>query len=308
MAFHLNHTPAQRASHRRTTRDPITSHEAKQRAYYLMTEGKITGKQSQTLNTLAVAGVLSEQQLDRLIGISGRSLRRYQGQHLLDRLYVEPAPLKRIGFVGEGENLRLYKLGAVGRAIVAQDQPLVPSGYEGFGVHRLTHDVLANEVMIHLIRAAFHAGYNPIWFNKYEATVHDDSGRPVLEPDAMLVLEHPQRPTQRFVLEYHNEDDGRRAAGKVKRYEEVVRDGHWQHAWNTETLPTVLVSWSHNAVATGYRAAIERQAHRHLGLRFRYLGMPIQRLLVEHDPLQWKEFLSKEVASLLPDSASSTGE
>lgn len=307
MAFHLNQTPARRASRRRTTRDPITPHEAKQRAYFLLAEGKITGKQSQVLSTLAVAGVLDEQQLARLIGISGRSLRRYHSQHLLDRLYVVPASLRTVGFIRAGESLRLYKLGAVGRAIVAHDQPLVPSGYEGFGVHRLTHDVLANEVMIRVARAGADAGYDPIWLSKYEATVHDDAGRPMLEPDAMLELRHAHRATQRFLLEYHNEDDSRRAAGKIKRYEEVARDGHWQHAWNTETLPTVLVSWTHNAVATGYSAAIERQAHRHLGLRFRYLGMPIQRLLAGGDPLQWKEFLSKEVAPLLPEVFASTG-
>ena len=300
MAFHLKQltdNPSRTTSRHRSKRPPITRREAKARAARLLTDGRISATQQRVLASLAVAGVLSEAQLHRLLGVSGRSLRRYQQRHLLDRLYIFPPKLQALGL--ENGYPRLYKLGQVGLAIAQHDQAQVPSGYEGFGVHKLTHDVLANELLLRVTLAAVDRGFDPIWLNKYEATVHDDSGRATLEPDGMLVLRHERDATRRILLEYHNEDDGRRTAEKVRRYEEAIRDGHWRRAWNCDAFPTILISWSHNAVATGYQEAIAQQHHRHLGLRGRYLGMPITRLLAGADPLLWKSFHQSEVVDLL---------
>lgn len=302
MAFHLKEiteTPARRISRHRTKREAISARDANKRARQLLGEGRISATLHKVLSILAVAGVLSEAQLNRLLGVSGRSLRRYHKRHLLDRLYVLPPTLRKVALEGADRYPRLYKLGLVGLAITRHEEAPVPTGYDGFGVHRLAHDVLANEVLLRILLAAAGRGYDPIWLSKYEATVKNDSGRAILEPDGMLLLQHAQRPTRRYLLEYHNEDDGRRSAAKIRRYEEMARDGHWQSAWQCDELPTVLVCWTHNAVATGYRKAIEHQAHRHLGLRGSYLGMPLARLLEGHDPLVWKNFLDGTLHELV---------
>jgi hypothetical protein len=298
MPVSFTETPAYRVRGHRSQRSDVSSNEAKHRAQLLLASGRLSPLLAKVVETLAVAGVLTSAQLHQVAGVSLRTLRRYHYQHVLDRLYVTPTTLSAAGLAPDPIALRLYTLGAVGSALATLHQParLLPSGYTGYGMHRITHEVLTNEVVIRLAHAAVSLGYEPLWHSKYEATVHDDAGRPVLEPDARLVL---RRGTERhhYVVEYHNEAYGSRAEQKVRKYEATYRDGHWQRAWNTSEMPTVLVVWAHKAVGTGYREAVE--AARARGLRCTYLGKPWQAVISGERPLQWLNFNTGKLVELL---------
>jgi hypothetical protein len=298
MPVSFTETPAYHVRGHRSQRPDISSNEAKQRAQTLLTAGRLSPLLAKVVETLAVAGVLTSAQLHQVTDVSPRTLRRYHYQHVLDRLYVVPTELRTAGLATDAIALRLYTLGAVGSAVATLHQPdrLLPTGYTGYGMHRITHEVLTNEVVIRLAHAALTRGYDPLWHSKYEATVHDDAKRAVLEPDAWLVL---RRGSERhhYMVEYHNEAYGARAEQKVRKYEATYRDGHWQRAWNTSEMPTILVVWTHKAVGTGYREAVE--AARGRGLRCTYLGKPWQAVISGEHPLQWLNFNTGKLIELL---------
>lgn len=278
---------------RKAKRHALTPHEAKLEAIRLLRDQSISPIANKVIDLLAVAGVLTDQQLDTFTNVHDRTCRRYYKQHLLDRLSIHALDLAALGLPCR----YVYALGAVGLEIAAFRYELIPTGYIGYGVTRITHDLLCNQVAINVLQAALNHGWTAIWRSRYEATVHDDGGRPVLEPDAMVVLQAPSGGRYHFVLEYHNEDTSRRAATKVAKYERVFRDGDWQRAWGTDVMPTVLISWTHNAVATGYKAAIEDAARR--GLRCTYLGKPWSSVVQNSAPGLWKDFRTGEIVNLL---------
>lgn len=286
-------TPFSPASNRKPKRDSLTPHEAKLEAIRLLRDQSISPIANKVIDLLAVAGVLTDQQMNTLINVALRSRLRYYKQHILDRLPIHTLDLDALGLPCS----YVYALGAVGLEIAALRHDLVPTGYIGYGVHRITHDLLCNQVAISVLQAAAHHGWTPSWRSRYEATVHDDDGRPVLEPDAMLVLEAASGARRQFVVEYHNEDTSRRAATKIAKYERAFRDGNWQQEWGTDVMPLVLVSWTHNAVATGYKAAIEEAAR--LGLRCTYLGKPWSSVIQNSTPGMWKNFRTGEVVNVL---------
>lgn len=278
---------------RKPTRAPISAHEAKQQAAYCVKNTYPSIYAHQVIDYLARGGVLTDSQLTQLNGLDERTLRNYFKQHLLDLLPWEVLDLARLGIP---HTKHVYTLGSVGLEIGTYCHGLVPTGYYGLGVHRITHDLLANQVVIHLIQAAAAHGYEYEWHGKYQATVHDTEGRPVLEPDAMLICKQGSQ-QRRLLLEYHHEDSGRRAIDKVERYEELWRNGHWRRAWQADELPLVLICWTHRAVGSGYRQAIELVSRR--GLLGRYLGKPWDAFQTGHAPTIWQDFKSREMVDIL---------
>lgn len=282
---------------RRARRANLTPHEAKQQAAKMVTDGAISARLSLVLEALAVGGVLTSGQLQRVARVATRSLQRYHQHHLLDRLYLAPEAVEQLQLTPVPADRRLYTLGIVGLELARRAHPRLPTGYTGYGMHRIAHDLLCNEVVIRLALTALARGSNPLWVSKYEATVHDEVGRPLLEPDALLTLKD-QETRALYLVEYHHEDHGGRAEEKVRRYETTYRDGHWQRAWATDTMPTVLVVWTHKAVGTGYREAIAAAKGR--GLRCTYLGKPWHTILAEEHPLQWFNFNTGQMVELFP--------
>ena len=291
MTFYFSSQPitAQRTP-RRAKRIELHPSEAKQYAIGLLRDHRISALASHVLDILAVAGVLSESQISSLISISYRSLLRYYKLHLLDRIPTHGLSLSSYGF---DASETLYTLGMAGVAIMEMRlEGPVPKSYLAYGIHRVTHELLTNEVVIQLSKQALAQGLAPTWHSKYEATVHDDERRPTLEPDALIELGGRQ-----FVLEYHNEDTARRAAQKVQRYERVQRGGAWQRSWQTNEFPWVLVAFTHRAVATGYQEAVQDAAS--MGLRCRYLGKPWQSFQRGDDPALWQDFRTNKVVNVL---------
>lgn len=202
----------------------------------------------------------------------------------------------------DSKGFYVYTLGAVGYQIAAlKTDHQVPTGYIGFGTDRILHDLLVAETMLQLLKATPEP-LRPQWSSRFEATVRDDENRPLLEPDAMLTLYSGHQRRALYLMEYHNEDTARRAAGKVERYEHVYRSGHWQRAYDSETMPTILVGFTHRAVATGYQDALAAQATR--GLRCTYLGKPLNSILKGNKPGIWQNFRTGETVDLLNVGAS----
>ncbi len=281
---------------RRSKRPEITPHQAKQTAIRLLKDG-LPPLAKLVIGALTTGGVLTASQLHRITTVSPRTLQLYHRDHFLDRLPISPSDLEALGFAEPLTDLRLYALGAVGLEIAQlQYGRRVPTGYFGYGVHRILHDVLVNETALRLMELAVQRGYDPTWLSRYEATVHDERGAPALEPDALLILQRDSR-RRLYLVELHREDHGLRAEKKVKRYEQVYRDGRWRDEWETEEMPLTLVVFTHKAVGKGYKEAVANA--RKMGLRCTFLGKPWNEVVNGNDLAQWFDFnIGKTVAIL----------
>lgn len=274
-------------------RPVLSTYEVRQEAQRLLRDNRLSPAAMRVLDVLAVVGVVTDAQLYQLVPMSRRSLQRYHRQHLLDRL-AATAPTQKWLSLDSGS--WLYTLGAVGEEVARWRIGRVPKGYADAGVDRVTHDVLCNEAALRVVMAARGLGWAALWRSRYEATMHDEAGRPVVEPDALLVLTHgaERRP---LLLEFHHEDTRRRVEEKVRKYEAAYRDGYWQSVGGTEAPPTVLVVWTHRIVGTAYKEAIEKQ--RALGLRCAFLGKPWEAVVSGEQPGRWFSFNRGEMVDLL---------
>lgn len=300
MLINLAQRPKRRTTDRPSQRTTITSRQAKREAIRLLSENRLSSMADYVIELLSIGGVLTGHQLRRLAGVTDRTLRRYYRKHFIDRTPFIGDALLDAGFRETPlYSLRTYTLGAVGIEIARlRHERGVSTGYVGYGVQRILHDVMCNEVVIRLSAFAAKRGYEALWFSKYEATVHDERGKPALEPDSLLVLKKEGN-AHRFLIELHNEDHGGRAANKVNRYERVYRDGHWRIEWETDEMPIVLVVFRHKAVATkGYRkATTDKRGNPRHDLRCVYLGKPWQDIL-KGNLEQWWRFNTSELVSI----------
>jgi len=255
------------------------------------------------IDALATAGILTLRQLQVLTDISGRHLRRLHQQYVVDRLQLDPETQSRLAELLDANRSEciVYFLGPVGLEIVKVAGRTAPSGYTGFGTARIIHDVLAAEVVIRLSRDFQAAGWETLWLGRHDASVLDERGRVVLEPDALLILRKGEKEV-RFVLEFHNEPQGGyRAAEKVERYERVYRDGHWRESWQTDTMPPILAVFIHSGVGKGYMNAVQAQSR--LGLRNRFLGKSWEEFGETHRFIRpsehWFDFRDARFTSLM---------
>ena len=256
------------------------------------------------IDALATAGVLTLGQLQALTDISGRHLRRLYQQYVVDRLPLDPETQSRLADLLEANRSEciVYFLGPVGLEIVKAAGRTAPGGYTGFGTSKIIHDVMAAEVVIRLARDFQEAGWETLWLGRHEASVLDERGRVVLEPDALLVLRQGEK-VARFVLEFHNESQrGYRAAEKVERYERAYRDGHWRDSWQTDTMPPILAVFTSAGVGKGYMNAVQAQSR--LGLRNRFLGKSWEEFGEKHSKFirpsgHWFDFRESRFISLM---------
>ncbi len=255
----------------------MSSYEAKQEALHLMRTNRVNYGTilSNVIDLLATAGVWTEDQLMELTTASRRTLQRYRqkayldltsGHHQVTSLFAE-------------RNLKVYCLGPIGLAIAEIKYGLIPTGYLQQKTDRVTHDLLCNQVFYHLYQECAPLQYVAILKGKYEATLHDEKGRPILEPDAMIILRHEITGKEKvFLVEYHNENFSSRAAEKVRKYEYIYRKADWQDRWNVESFPTLLIATTHRAPALGYREDIE-QRKKGMGIKCKYMIKSIAKLL-----------------------------
>ncbi|MCP4358990.1 MAG: hypothetical protein GY796_13300 [Chloroflexi bacterium] len=155
------------------------------------------------------------------------------------------------------EYTKLYTLGPVGVELAKSRYDGTPlSGYLGYGLTRVMHDICVSETVLQLAKFASERGWIPSWEGLNEATLYSaDGSRQLLEPDAMLLLEQKGKAPLRFLIEYHNEDHRTRAERKVDKYRNVcmINSSRWQTAWETDAFPPVLAVFRKKIVGYGYR-------------------------------------------------------
>ena len=276
----------------------MSAYEAKQEAQYLIRSNRVKRGTylSNVVDLLAEAGVLTEDQLMELTSASRRTLQRYRQKAYLDVAIASDI----VASLFEKRNLKVYCLGPIGLAIAEMKHGIIPKGYIQEKTDRVTHDLLCNQVFYHLYKEAITYKYVAILKGKYEATLHDQKGRPILEPDAMIVLRHEVTGEEKvFLVEYHNEDFSSRAAGKVRKYEYIYSNADWRDRWNVETFPTILISTTHLAPAHGYKEDID-QRKQGMGVKCRYMIKSISKLMSgEGGRLRWVDLEQNQFFNIL---------
>lgn len=274
----------------------ITPFLAKQEALLLLRKGRLKPgtRLARVITLLATGGVFLEEHLIELSGAKRRTLQRYRQKGYLDLL---PTPLKLDSLY---KSARVYALGPIGHALAELQHGTVPTGYLNTSTDRVTHDTLCNLVYYHLYLATRELGYTAILLSKYEATIHNKKGQPILEPDACIILLKGNQSTK-FLIEYHNENFSSRAAEKVKKYEYIYEDANWREQWHVKTFPSILIVTTHAAVAHGYKKDIEEREVG-VGVKCRYLIKPLKSFLeASQSPLVWLDLAKNKTLNILQE-------
>lgn len=258
-------------STRRTRRPNLTERRAKQLARELINEHAVSTAQFQIIDALAVAGALTTLQVQRLTGVSLRTLQRMHYDsgkklgHFVDYVWGSEK-LIDVGFEKSRslKSLRVWKLGVLGKA-VAIERGLTPVTYESsYRMKQITHDVCCAEIASRLFLHAGGSGWTGDWLNKNEGRIaavketKNKAGSYGLEPDSMLLLERVQdnkRLRLNFCIEFHNEIGRRKVIEKVKRYEEFAGAERYQE-WGLQSMPYVLVGYRHKSILAAYSEII----------------------------------------------------
>jgi hypothetical protein len=264
----------------------MTPAEARQEALYLLRQGRVAEgtKIRATIQLLSTAGVLPSDTIADLVGVSERTMRRYRKTQLLDRIAVP----ERLNAIYPADTI-VYALGPIGQMVGEILYDLIPIGYIEAKQDRVSHDLLCNLVMDAVSKGVRSLGYRAEWYSKYEATLHDRDGRPLIEPDAMVLVTHATKRPQTLLIEYHHEHYSRRGESKVMKYERILRENksEWQTKWQTQEAPTILVVWKHNAVGNGYHKHLEERRMEEMSIQGRWLGKPLQAFLEKQTVLLW---------------------
>lgn len=269
---------------RTAKRLPLHPKDAAYRALNLLQNDRLSDMQRALLEVLMTAGALTTTQLQSLLPISRRSLRRYYLDYLIDH-HTAPFSLRQFEMPKHFRELRLYSLGSIGRAWLDWQNLTYPT-YEGYQVQQLTHDVLCNEIVLALRCAMAQSNQQVSWYGKAEAQVYSADSRDtnrLLEPDAMLIAKDKRQ--QAMVVEFHNETHRNRTAEKVERYERIARTEAWRASWPIDTFPLVLVVSHKKTVMDGYTDALT--AYQPRGLACTYLGKPLQHILERRQIDSW---------------------
>ncbi|MGB0387552.1 MAG: replication-relaxation family protein [Ardenticatenaceae bacterium] len=276
-----------------TSVSTVTPYEAKQEALLMVRKGRYKPgtKLDKVIKLLSTGGVFLEEQVIELTGAKKRTLQTYRKKSYIDLL---PAPLKLSELISKP---RVYALGPVGLALAELQNELVPTGYLKTSHDRVTHDVLCNMVYYQIYQAAKQIGYVAILKGKYEATIHNKKGQPILEPDSMVILKKGEE-EHSFLIEYHNENYSSRAGEKIRKYEHIYKEGYWRQ-WHVETFPPILIATTHRAPAMGYNEEIKKHLKGE-GLRCTYLIKPLRALLDgSKSPLMWLNLEKNRKVNLL---------
>jgi len=255
----------------------MTAGQIDQAAVQMLRNG-LSPQMSKVIDALANGGAMTASQLKRVSGLSHLTFdTKYQAASILDRVRMHdltPERLIAAGVTGDKGGAAVYTLGAVGMRIAERrrgDHKPVPNAYTHFNGTRILHDLIVNEIVLRLTAKAGERGWQLEWIDRARATVCDERGVAILEPDALLLLKRPGF-ERMYALEYHNEDRGHRAALKVEKYQAAYLSGRWKQAWDTEVMPPVLSVFLHELIGANYVSAVERQAK--TGLKVKFIGKP----------------------------------
>lgn len=247
------------------TRAGISSKEAKFQATELLSKAQLSRLAWILLNALAEGEILTDDQLFRLYRSGynnqgryvsfSRTLLKYYHMHLINRGPMMRS-LRNVGLpTTKKAQLRTYTLGAVGAQVISLYQgESLDTGFPALDA--IEHDLLVNEVVLRLGDHYRRIGDDLTWVGKRSARLMDDENI-IREPDAMIKVQKQNEAQRIALIEYHNEDNSRRGADKIARYEETLRRADlWQAQWQSETFPVVFVVYRHLAVLSGYQRAL----------------------------------------------------
>lgn len=273
----------------------IEPYEAKRIALLMIRRGQYRPGTllDKVIKLLSTGGVFPEKQIMELTEVSRRSLQNYRQKGYIDLL---PAPIKLASLI---EKPRIYTLGPIGLALAKLQDKLIPTGYLNITHDRITHDVLCNLVYYKIYLASRKYNLTAILHSRYEATIQNRKGQPILEPDAMITLQSEDGTEIKILVEYHNENYSSRAGEKIRKYEHVYREGYWRSQWHVDRFPPILIATTHMAPVTGYDEQIKLHM-RGAGLKCTYLMKSLKKLLDDSDsPLDWFDLEKKRNANLL---------
>lgn len=275
----------------------ITTYEAKQRALLMIRRGRMKPqtKLYHVTELLGTTGILPEEDVLLLGSVTGRTLRKYRKDGILDIAPIPKTVKKHLN------PKRLWILGPVGLQLARIQFDLVPSGYLESKIDNITHDVLCNYVYTQLVAATEQTEYTVILKSRYEIALKDFREQQILQPDGMIIVQHKETEVRsHYLIEYHNEDSSVRAPGKVKKYEYVYTDVEWEEQWGLTSFPPILIVTTHKAPAVGYQQDIEERSQG-VGVRCRYLVKSLKSFLEEkQSPLVWLDLAKKKSVNILP--------
>ncbi len=272
----------------------MNTYEAKQKAILMIRRGRMKPrtKLCYVIELLGTAGILPEEDVLSLGHIARRTLRKYRQEGILDT-----APVPKM--IREELNVnRLWILGPVGTQLAKIQFDIVPTGYLESKIDNISHDVLCNYVYTQVLQAIDSTTYTAILKSRYEVNLTDFRKIQILQPDGMIILQNEETKIP-FLIEYHNEDFGSRAAEKVKKYEYVYTDIDWQEQWHLAKFPPILIATTHRAVARGYKKDIEERQIG-VGVKCRYLIKSLKSLLEgSQNPLVWLDLAKNKTVNIL---------
>ena len=232
---------------------PMSSQQARSIAQELLSKG-LPPSLKKALDLLSVGGAMTAYQM----GVSPRTLRRYGELRVVDRLphntpvVVETFTQHDLPVPGDHKRLQIFALGPVGIEISKKRYACKPpTGYLGYTLERVMHDVIVNEIVLNIGQLAMTHGWRPIWVGEQEASLYQGDLQ-ILKPDALIRLKQDDQ-ERLFLVEYHNEDHSTRAAKKVQIYERAFNSGLWGEAWETDEFPPVLATFRKPVVGRGYQ-------------------------------------------------------
>jgi len=283
-----------RFSGRSPTPPPISPRQARQDAQNLLAKG-LPPSLEKAVNLLSVGGVMTAQQM----GVSSRSFRKYRQLRVVDRLphnspiivetflqYGLPVPEDRAQCL-------IYTLGPVGIEISKMRyESMSPTGYLGYTLERVMHDITVNEIVLLIAGKAIAHGWTPIWVGEQEASLYQGDQQ-ILKPDALIRLKQEEQ-ERLFLLEYHNEDKSTRAVKKVQIYERAYNSRLWAEAWETDEFPLVLAAFRKPVVGQGYQENMAGQEGGHCD----FYGRVLSSVLEDIDT--WFNFTSEQREHIWP--------
>lgn len=249
---------------RRVTHPTLTAHQIKLEADKLLLQG-LSPQAEQTLQYLAVGGLMSASQLERL-GVKLRTLQKYAQKQLLARL---PRPstemVKMFGQWGlpcepeNPQNTLLYLLGSVGLEIAERKNLDPEEGFLAFSEERLMHQVVLNEIRIRLSLFALEQGWQVTWADRGQARLMAEDETVLLEPAAMLFFEKGAD-KRAFLVDYLTNSSPIYLERLVSTYEKARRSERWQAHWGVEYFPPLLMGLGNHPVGQAFLDAIRNYA------------------------------------------------
>lgn len=248
------------------------------------------------LDWLSVGGVMSVAQLE----LSPRTLRKYAGWRLVDRLPVPTAELEaeftthQMLFEKAGE-IQLYVLGPVGLEVIKDRHAHAPlTGHLSYPLPRVMHDVILNEIVLRLIIYAETLGWETTWRGTNSARLFNpETKQEILEPDALLVFTRGEE-VRAFCVEFHHKEDKQtRAELKIRNYQAAFESGLWRTQWDLETFPAVLPVFTEKIVGTGYLNTLRERKSDVI-----YYGKLLAGVL-QNNMAEWAQFNTNERCVIL---------